>query len=897
MAQAVPLIIMAVSTLAPAALQYLTAPKTRPNPIDLGKFDDIRVTGSEYGAFIPRWWGTARIGGNVFWSNGVKHQIVDYPSEGGKGTPAAPAQRVHIYTSSLGWMLGRSPVDKWGRIWADEQLIIGKQGENIKTFQAEDSNFATPAGSENTDWFRTGTYLEITKNGSVLFNVQSCELPPLPISGDAEEQNSPIVSPRTKVSIYYRTDGNQVKITTDTGAVVEQRSKLFFVYTGGGYGIRSYTFDGDLETMDIAMDNTGSAGVINSVKRLRIDKIVVEKFWYVEGQQSSSSYTGTVTGLIDPDNAFDTASTDLSGYYNYQPTPDVNGTTNVSSAIIAESFRLYSGTETQLQDSYLTDYLNVRYGFGNGASYAPGHRGVAWIAFRNYGLRRGRIPNFTAEVTNNDDTVNQILTDFAEDVGLSASDLTLDGTNGLEVYGYIESGKSSRLQHWSSLAQYWGFSFAEIDGKIKTVLDTFNPIATISQDEVRASSGTDQPSPYDAQISRIAGDEIPREVRFSTLNPNLDYLNETAIAHLIEGVSSADSVDFNFSIVALPDESRKQAERMLLKLHSETRTASFTAMPSAMQWTVGDVISVPLNGGNYTMRIDKKTAAMPLGVVEIEGTILDVYQASDIATAIRATDFSPIASFQSAFVQSPRNATAVPVISLPIRDADRGRLGVYVAVSPFGIGISESVALYQKVADETFILREIYEVPSVVGDAPEELGTHSDAETEDTTNSLTISFYNEETLESVTAGELDANPLLNLLRIGNEWVQFRTATLETLDTTTTYRSRWTVSNLRRGRFGTSGEMAGHAVDEKVILVTNNFRFYPLAESDIGETVTFKAVSAGVSVELAPEISFTFNPLSQYSVTNATDDRAFDADCTTIDELADVVATIIKDTKL
>jgi hypothetical protein len=41
----------------------------------------------------------------------------------------------------------------------------------------------------------------------------------------------------------------------------------------------------------------------------------------------------------------------------------------------------------------------------------------------------------------------------------------------------------------------------------------------------------------------------------------------------------------------------------------------------------------------------------------------------------------------------------------------------------------------------------------------------------------------------------------------------------------------------------------------------------------------------------------FTPSSAYTVTNATTDRTFDANATTIHELADVVATIIEDTKI
>ena len=80
-------------------------------------------------------------------------------------------------------------------------------------------------------------------------------------------------------------------------------------------------------------------------------------------------------------------------------------------------------------------------------------------------------------------------------------------------------------------------------------------------------------------------------------------------------------------------------------------------------------------------------------------------------------------------------------------------------------------------------------------------------------------------------------------------------------------------------------------------MTKALKFLPLEKADIGETVTLKALAGGQGLDDVSPVTFTFNPVSAYTVTNATDDRSFDADSTTIDELADVVATIIKDTNL
>jgi hypothetical protein len=89
----------------------------------------------------------------------------------------------------------------------------------------------------------------------------------------------------------------------------------------------------------------------------------------------------------------------------------------------------------------------------------------------------------------------------------------------------------------------------------------------------------------------------------------------------------------------------------------------------------------------------------------------------------------------------------------------------------------------------------------------------------------------------------------------------------------------------------------HVADEYAAIVNNNLLFYELETADIGEVVNIKAVTSGQSVDIAPVSSFTFAPLSAYTITNASVDRTYNADATTLDEISDVVATVIDDENL
>lgn len=901
----VSLLIAAASTAANVGIMYLTRPKGDQSPIDIGKMDDVRVTGSEYGAFIPRYWGTARMGGNIIWSTGIDHRIVELPSEGGKGAPQAPATRYHSYRSSMGWLIARSETDTFLRLWADEDPYIGRSGENSQTIDGPDVPNDDIRGTTPDDWVKSSTaptYLRIsaytlTEERGLTLDVTAVDLPPLPTGGDAFEASTP----RTKITVRWKPQSGKIagqSITATDG--VDTYTTSTIVPQTTEWLIQTFDFAGDIETVDFIMADTSSL----TRGYLDYDYFLVEKYWAGETTGGGGGGGGTgerqgmgISGIADPDSTYDPDALDLSGYYNYLPSFDANGTLSVTNTTIGDSFRFYSGTMTQLQDSALIDYLDLRYN-GQGSTYAPAHRGMTWMAFKNFGLRRGRVPNFTAEVQNSRNQVNTILTDFAEDVGLVAGDLALTATSALEVTGYIESTKASRKTHWENLSRYWGFRFGEIDGKITTIPDTFTSVATISADSLRAHKEGEQTPVYDAEIIVTPSNELPREVRFSTLNPNLDYFNDTAAAAIFADNLSTDVIDMNFPIVAEPEEARKRAETMLLKIQSENRIIKFSGMPELMKYAIGDVITVPINGENLLVRIEKKTADLPLGIVTIDGTVLERYEAGDIDSAVVASQVSSVFSADFGYVEAPRNGLAIPIISLPIRAADRGRLGMYIAVTPRGRGVSENVALYQEVADETYILKDLYDIPSKCGVAEDILGNYTGSLTaEDTTNTIDILFYNNESLESVTAADLARNPELNLLRVGDEWIQFRTATIQTLDDNSPYRSKWRVSNLLRGRFGTSGAISGHVADENVVLNTPTLKFYDLSDADVGKTVTFKAVSGGQDIEQAKAVSVTFNPISAYTVTHGTPDRAFDANNTTIHEIADVVATIIDDLKL
>ena len=202
-----------------------------------------------------------------------------------------------------------------------------------------------------------------------------------------------------------------------------------------------------------------------------------------------------------------------------------------------------------------------------------------------------------------------------------------------------------------------------------------------------------------------------------------------------------------------------------------------------------------------------------------------------------------------------------------------------------------------EVAADNYVLQDIIDSSTPMGlvSDMDALNAHSDHTVIDSTSEVAIEFFDDIELESILQTDADRHATANLIRIGDEWIQFLTATADTLPDDSPYRSKWVISDLWRGRFETDGALAGHANGEYASVVTPAMRFFDLSEGDIGEYVRFKAVTAGQHIENAPIGEVAFSPANgDYTIANVTTTRTLNCDGTTLDEVADVLGTLIQD---
>lgn len=853
-------------------LQFLFSPRVKQTPTDKGKFDDIRIQGSDYGAFIPRVRGRCRFGGNLIFSDGIEHTIVNSPSNGGKGAPASPSTRTHVYQSSMGILLCRGEINQVLRMWADLKLVVGNDTTQIGSFEAEDGTLSGGAASYVDGTASGGDAVNgLGNGGKVVFNTSSIPDPPPPRLDPDEEYVA-----TTRLSFFYKCASAKIA-TIDTDLTSPQTINL--PSTGGVWSTHTVQVYGFPDSVSYEYASAATAD---------LDKLTIEKFWDLIEQIPRPMYH--ISGVVNPDIDYPPDVNDPSEYYNYDPEDAKDGGTGIytfSTAVPSEAIRFYTGTETQTADSAIQAWLETRYGTGEGVLRASAMRGLAWVMFESYNIEQGRPPNFTVELDAGNPDLNDILTDLFTDVDLAAADYDITATNSLTQTGWIEHTQASRRQLVEQLERYHFFRLAEYDGKIRTVIDTGTSAVTFNADNLRAHTDGDEFPAFDAEVILREEHLLPREVRVSIMNEDAEYHNETATAQVFASTVSTESKEYTFPIVDTLANARTVAEKLLLKEFSENTAYEFWAMPEYARYSIGDVITVPINGVNYVMRIEKKQMTLPIGKVRFQ-CISTGYIYSGVVFQDDATTLATRRANQFALQSFPRNSVIFVIQSAPIREQERGRLGVYLAISGRGRGSWGNAGLYR----ETF--PDNYELDSII-DSPSPLGIVATGFSTGGGENLDVLFFDDVDFEAVDATDLVRNPLLNLIRIDDEWIQYEAATAQTLPDNSPYRSKWRFTVLTRGLFGTTDN--SHAADEYAAAATPSLRFLELEAADIGEIVNLKAVTGGQSIDVAPIASFTFAPVSAYTITNATTDRTFDANASSTAELADVVATMIDDLHL
>ena len=338
-------------------------------------------------------------------------------------------------------------------------------------------------------------------------------------------------------------------------------------------------------------------------------------------------------------------------------------------------------------------------------------------------------------------------------------------------------------------------------------------------------------------VNRALATDLPRRLTFSFADVDADQqTNSVVVQRPLDAIDGVREVSLDMTTWASDaDEARGLGERWFRRQWFGRVTVQNALSAQYIAYEPGDVRTLSLDGESFVGMMKKWTYGAD-GVIGLE------WERDDTAVAVLS------GSEGAPFDGRVPSVIAVPLVSkgfvldIPLVTDSHNNVNplLYYGAGPYGPGSWPGAVLYQSLDAGEEYSDEVGSVPSTAGLT---WGYTTDALADaipwvwDRGNSVNVALSNG-TLTSTTEAACDGNPMLNLCLIGDELLQFTTATLEG-------DGSYTLTGLKRGRRGSEWACATHAVRDQFIMLDNIDKF-EMGASDLGDDLLFKAVTSGRS---------------------------------------------------
>ncbi len=131
-------------------------------PVETGRVDRFRLTGTGDGEPIARVFGRMRVGGQVIWASDFL-ETTSTSGGGGKGSPSEPEVTTYNYSVSLAVALCEGEVSAVGRVWADGEQV-SREDLNMRVYTGSMDQLPDPVieaieGRGNVPAYRGTAYV------------------------------------------------------------------------------------------------------------------------------------------------------------------------------------------------------------------------------------------------------------------------------------------------------------------------------------------------------------------------------------------------------------------------------------------------------------------------------------------------------------------------------------------------------------------------------------------------------------------------------------------------------------------------------------------------------------------------------------------------------------------
>lgn len=356
---------------------------------------------------------------------------------------------------------------------------------------------------------------------------------------------------------------------------------------------------------------------------------------------------------------------------------------------------------------------------------------------------------------------------------------------------------------------------------------------------------------YEAPIKQ--GAELPRSVTITFADVDADQQpNNTRADRPLDATGARGEATIDLGTLALEtDEARQLGDRYFRRMWNERKEVKTAVTMQRASIEPGDVYTLELDGIEASYRLTSMTFSAD-DSIETEWK----YDHPSLAILNGGTG--------ATFDGRDPSAIMVPlptkgfILDIPLlQDADNStNPQLYTLAGPYATGTWPGAAFFEEVGGE--YTDEFDSVPSSAAATwGYSTDTLSDANPNlwDRGNEVNVKIQYGE-LTGATEAALDADPTLNLCLLGDELLQFSTATFEVDGT-------YTLSGFKRGRRGTEWATGAHA-DRDVFLLLETADANDTGLSDVGTAMSFKTITAGRTDGFTTDFTFTGASLKPYA---------------------------------
>lgn len=415
----------------------------------------------------------------------------------------------------------------------------------------------------------------------------------------------------------------------------------------------------------------------------------------------------------------------------------------------------------------------------------------------------------------------------ADDVNAAALDSTI-------VKGYTIGRQMTARAAIEELQKAFFFDGVESDDKLKFV-HRGGAIAVTIPEADRAAHEPGQEVPASLEIMRVQEVESPRTLEIKFPDIARDYeISSVYERRLVRQSKNHTTLD---CAVVMDRTKGSQVAAVNLWLAWQRAKFSWKTGRKYAKYEPTDVVTLTTAAATYNVRITGKREN-PNGIIDWEGVLEDasIYSQNGVASAVNNYPG------QTVVVPGSANMTLMDIPIMRDEDNDAGFYGAFGS-----LGDAAGCNLFKSTDGTSYSLFKQFPLETPVGSASTVLATSTKGNVFDHTLTVDVVLVHGELVSDTQINVLNGK---NIALLGNELIQFKTATLQAANT---YR----LSGLLRGRFGTEREMGTHVAGERFVLVDEtSWRRLLMNVSEIGLLRFYKAPLFGASLSQAAAQQFT-----------------------------------------